>query len=198
VPISSVVRSSREGEPLGQSRHAPPPLTDECRCGAASRAARAWRPGSAALAAGAATSGSCSALSMKDRARDGCDGLSLRPLRRTSETVQVVRQMDRGSRHSGGSFPLGKGFTSEVIRPVRLGSSADGPPRDPPVRLLYGTEAGTWSHPSQASWSRSCPAIGVLGVLSAQSIDPKPRRCGSPQPERHRRAKRVSRSSACA
>src|SRR5256712_2901579 len=33
-----------------------------------------------------------------------------------SATVQVVRQMDRGVEHSGGTFPLGKGFTSEVIR----------------------------------------------------------------------------------
>src|SRR2546429_3379149 len=59
-----------------------------------------------------------------------------------SETVQVVRQMDRGVEHSGGSFPLGQGFTSEVIRTgaprlVRRWS-AEGPP----VRLLYGTEAG--------------------------------------------------------
>src|SRR5205814_10712016 len=59
-----------------------------------------------------------------------------------SETVQVVRQMDRGVEHSGGSFPLGKGFTSEVIRsgaprPVRR-CSADGPP----VRRLYGTATG--------------------------------------------------------
>src|SRR5438067_55257 len=33
-----------------------------------------------------------------------------------SETVEVVRQVDRGVEHEGGSFPLGKGFTSEVIR----------------------------------------------------------------------------------
>jgi len=33
-----------------------------------------------------------------------------------SDTVRVVRQMDRGTEHPGGSFPLGKGFTSEVIR----------------------------------------------------------------------------------
>src|SRR5260370_35012862 len=38
-----------------------------------------------------------------------------------SETVQVVRQMDRGVEHSGGSFPLGKGFTTERSR--------TGPPR---------------------------------------------------------------------
>src|SRR3989441_9371812 len=33
-----------------------------------------------------------------------------------SATVQVVRQMDRGVEYPGGTFPLGKGFTSEVIR----------------------------------------------------------------------------------
>ena len=33
-----------------------------------------------------------------------------------AKTVQVVRQMDRGVEHPGGSFPLGSGFTSEVIR----------------------------------------------------------------------------------
>src|SRR3977135_3610150 len=33
-----------------------------------------------------------------------------------SETVQVVRQMDRGVEHSGGTFPLGKGFTRAVCR----------------------------------------------------------------------------------
>src|SRR3977135_3323386 len=38
-----------------------------------------------------------------------------------SETVQVVRQMDRGAECPGGSFPLGKGFTSQGIR--------TGPPR---------------------------------------------------------------------
>jgi hypothetical protein len=57
-----------------------------------------------------------------------------------SQTVHVVRQMDRGEEHDGGSFPLGKGFTSEVIR---LGA-----PRivqwsgEAPIRLLYGTETG--------------------------------------------------------
>src|SRR6185295_4247209 len=59
-----------------------------------------------------------------------------------SQTVQVVRQMDRGDEHGGGSFPLGKGFTSEVIRTgaprIVQRWSAEGPP----VRLLYGTEAG--------------------------------------------------------
>src|SRR5881409_837325 len=59
-----------------------------------------------------------------------------------SETVEVIRQMDRGAEHEGGSFPLGKGFTSEVIRTglpkIIRRWSTDGPS----VRLLYGTEAG--------------------------------------------------------
>src|SRR5438045_8155662 len=57
-----------------------------------------------------------------------------------SETVQVVRQMDRGVEHPGGSFPLGKGFTSEDIRtgtPRLIRRSADD---GPPVRLLYSTQ----------------------------------------------------------
>src|SRR5256885_16378696 len=64
-----------------------------------------------------------------------------------SETVQVVRQMDRGVEHSGGSVPLGQGFTSEVIRSgaprlVRRWS-AEGPP----VPLLYGTASGGFGTP---------------------------------------------------
>src|SRR3989442_15070008 len=47
-----------------------------------------------------------------------------------SATVQVVRQMDRGVEYPGGTFPLGKGFTSEVIRRERPGSGVGGRPRD--------------------------------------------------------------------
>src|SRR3989454_6458202 len=59
-----------------------------------------------------------------------------------SATVQVVRQMDRGVEYPGGTFPLGKGFTSEVIRTgaprlVRRWS-AEGPA----VHPLYGTATG--------------------------------------------------------
>jgi PAS domain S-box-containing protein len=85
-----------------------------------------------------------------------------------SETVQVVRQMDRGIEHPGGSFPLGKGFTSEVIRTgtpklIRRWAS-----EGPPVRLLYGTEAKELVAPqSIMSGDR------VFGVLSAQSYRPE-------------------------
>src|SRR2546428_6746974 len=89
-----------------------------------------------------------------------------------SATVQVVRQMDRGVEHSGGTFPLGKGFTSEVIRTgaprlVRRWS-AEGPP----VRLLYGTEAGELVAPQSGVVVPILSGDRVLGVLSAQSYRP--------------------------
>src|SRR6266850_2080883 len=90
-----------------------------------------------------------------------------------SATVQVVRQMDRGVEHSGGTFPLGKGFTSEVIRTgaprlVRRWS-AEGPP----VRLLYGTEAGELVTPQSGVVVPILSGDQVLGVLSAQSYRPE-------------------------
>jgi signal transduction histidine kinase len=90
-----------------------------------------------------------------------------------SETVQVVRQMDRGVEHPGGSFPLGKGFTSEVIRSgaprlIRRWSS-DGPP----VRLLYGTEAEKLVVPQSGVVVPIVSGNRVLGVLSTQSYQPE-------------------------
>ena len=86
-----------------------------------------------------------------------------------SETVRVVRQIDRGIEHPGGSFPLGKGFTSEVIRTgapklIRRWST-DGPP----VRLLYGTEAKELVAPQSGVVVPIKSGERVLGVLSAQS-----------------------------
>jgi len=90
-----------------------------------------------------------------------------------SETVQVVRQMDRGVEHPGGSFPLGKGFTSEVIRTgaprlIRRWS-ADGPP----VRLLYGTEADKLVVPQSGVVVPILSGDRVVGVLSTQSYQPE-------------------------
>jgi len=90
-----------------------------------------------------------------------------------SQTVEVVRQMDGGVEHEGGSFPLGKGFTSEVIRTAapRLVRrwSAEGPP----VRLLYGTEAGELVKPESAAVVPIFAGDRVLGVISAQSYRPE-------------------------
>ena len=89
-----------------------------------------------------------------------------------SQTVQVVRQMDRGEEHSGGSFPLGKGFTSEVIRtgtPRIVRWAAEGPP----IRLLYGTEPGELVSPRSGAVVPIVSGGRVVGVLSAQSYRPE-------------------------
>jgi PAS domain S-box-containing protein len=90
-----------------------------------------------------------------------------------SETVEVVRQMDRGAEHDGGSFPLGKGFTSEVIRSgspkvIRRWST-----EGPSVRLLYGTEAGELVAPQSGLVVPILSGDRVLGVLSVQSYRPE-------------------------
>src|SRR5206468_10512741 len=90
-----------------------------------------------------------------------------------SQTVEVVRQIDGGVEHEGGSFPLGKGFTSDVIRTAapRLVQrwSAEGPP----VRLLYGTEAGELVRPESAAVVPIVSSDRVLGVISVQSYRPE-------------------------
>ncbi|TMC00440.1 MAG: GAF domain-containing protein, partial [Chloroflexi bacterium] len=89
-----------------------------------------------------------------------------------SQMVQVVRQMDRGEEHGGGSFPLGKGFTSEVIRtgePRIVSWAAEGPP----IRLLYGTEPGELVSPRSGVVVPIVSGDRVVGVLSAQSYRPE-------------------------
>jgi signal transduction histidine kinase len=89
-----------------------------------------------------------------------------------SQTVHVVRQMDRGEEHRGGSFPLGKGFTSEVIRTgaPRIVRWSD---QGPPIRLLYGTEAGELVSPRSGVVVPILSGDKTLGVLSAQSYRPE-------------------------
>jgi signal transduction histidine kinase len=89
-----------------------------------------------------------------------------------SQTVHVVRQMDRGEEHHGGSFPLGKGFTSEVIRsgaPRIVRWSDEGQP----IRLLYGTETGQLVSPRSGVVVPILSGDRTLGVLSAQSYRPE-------------------------
>jgi len=89
-----------------------------------------------------------------------------------SQTVHVVRQIDRGEEHDGGSFPLGKGFTSEVIRkgtPRMVHWSSEAPP----IRLLYGTESGELVSPRSGVVVPILSGERVIGVLSAQSYRPK-------------------------
>src|SRR3989442_5079493 len=89
-----------------------------------------------------------------------------------SETVQVIRQMDRGVAHEGGSFPLGKGFRSQVIRTGACPLSRGCPAEEPPVGLLYGTESGELVAPQSGVVVPIRSGERVLGVLSAQSYRP--------------------------
>ena len=88
-----------------------------------------------------------------------------------SQTVHVVRQMDRGEEHSGGSFPLGKGFTSEVIRTATPRIVA-WPDEGTPIRLLYGTESGELVSPRSGVVVPILSGSRVTGVLSVQSYLP--------------------------
>src|SRR5712691_5639875 len=102
-----------------------------------------------------------------------------------SATVQVVRQMDRGVEHSGGTFPLGKGFTSEVIRTgtprlVRRWSAGPPPLRDRGGRAGRTPVGRRGPDPIRRSGAR----CALRAELSTRSL----RRCGCPQPRRHRRA----------
>jgi signal transduction histidine kinase len=90
-----------------------------------------------------------------------------------SQTVEVVRQMDGGVEHEGGSFPLGKGFTSEVIRTAAPRLVRQWSVEGPPVRLLYGTEAGELKRPESAAVVPILSGDRVLGVISVQSYSPE-------------------------
>jgi PAS domain S-box-containing protein len=89
-----------------------------------------------------------------------------------SATVQVVHQMDRGVEYPGGTFPLGKGFTSEVIRTGAPRLVRRWAAEGPPVQLLYGTEAGELVTPQSGVVVPILVGDRVLGVLSAQSYRP--------------------------
>lgn len=90
-----------------------------------------------------------------------------------AKTVQVVRQMDRGVEHPGGSFPLGSGFTSEVIRTGAPRLIRNWATDGPPVRILYGTESEKLVAPQSAVVVPILSGDRVLGVLSAQSYQPE-------------------------
>ena len=88
----------------------------------------------------------------------------------TSQTVEVVWQVENGKELSGGSFPLGKGMSSQVIlkgRPLLIRHwSAEGPR----IQVQYAT--GT---PGLPESSVSVPLkLGehVIGIISVQSYTP--------------------------
>src|SRR5918911_2045695 len=89
-----------------------------------------------------------------------------------SGMIEVVRQMANGAELPGGAFPLGSGFTSQVIRSRQPQLIQEWSRRGPHVQLQVATERS-----ALIESGITVPIIGpvgheVLGVLAAQSYAP--------------------------
>src|SRR5712691_8419988 len=89
-----------------------------------------------------------------------------------SGMVEVVRQMAHGAERPGGAFPLGSGFTSQVIRSRQPQLIHDWTKQGPHVQVQVATDRS-----SLPESGITVPVLGpvgheVLGVLAAQSFAP--------------------------
>ena len=87
-----------------------------------------------------------------------------------AQRVEVVWQIHADQELPGGSFPLGNGFTSQVIRTGQPRLIRDWTSNGPPVQVQYATD-----RPSLPQSSITVPVLfddRVRGVLSIQSYQP--------------------------
>jgi len=87
-----------------------------------------------------------------------------------SQMVEVVGQMEAGVELPGGSFPLGHGFLSEVIRGRRPRHIRHWSVEGPPVQVQYATNT-----PGLPEATITVPLVvgeRAIGVLSIQSYEP--------------------------
>jgi PAS domain-containing protein len=87
-----------------------------------------------------------------------------------AQRVEVVWQIHAGQELPGGSFPLGNGFTSQVIRTGQPRLIRDWSSNGPPVQVQYATD-----RPGLPQSSITVPVLfddRVRGVLSVQSYRP--------------------------
>ncbi len=84
-----------------------------------------------------------------------------------SETVEVVWQIENGEELPGGSFPLGKGFTSDVLRSGQARLIKQWSREGPRVQVQYAT--GTPGLPESAVAAPLRLGEHVIGVLSVES-----------------------------
>ena len=91
-----------------------------------------------------------------------------------SETVEVIRQIASGTELPGGSFPLGGGLTSQVIRTGEPRLVRQLSTEVPPAQVQYASD-----RPGLPESSVTVPLLGardaapvVLGVISVQSFRP--------------------------
>lgn len=84
-----------------------------------------------------------------------------------SETVEVVWQIENGVELPGGSFPLGKGFTSDVLRTGQARLIKQWSREGPRVQVQYAT--GTPGLPESAVAAPLRLGDHVIGVVSVES-----------------------------
>lgn len=90
-----------------------------------------------------------------------------------SQTVEVVGQIDSGKELPAGSFPLGSGFTSDVIRSKQSRLIRRWSTEGPRIQVLFKAEAGDIKKPESGVTAPILWEDRVLGVLSAQSYAPE-------------------------
>jgi signal transduction histidine kinase len=84
-----------------------------------------------------------------------------------SQTVEIVWQIENGVELPGGSFPLGTGPTSEVIRTGRGRLISNWSSQGPRVQVQYATE--TPGLPESAVFAPLRLSDQVIGIVSAES-----------------------------
>lgn len=85
----------------------------------------------------------------------------------TSQTVEVVWQVENGAELAGGSFPIGRGFTSNVIRTGQARLIRRWSREGPRVQVQYATR--TPGLPESAAAAPLRLGDQVIGVICAQS-----------------------------
>jgi signal transduction histidine kinase len=88
-----------------------------------------------------------------------------------SQTVEVVRQVESGVELAGGTFPIGNGFTSQVIRTRQSQLIRHWSHDGPAVQVQYASN--TPGLPESAVTAPLVFEDQVLGVISAQSYQPE-------------------------
>ncbi|HLZ28706.1 MAG TPA: ATP-binding protein [Chloroflexota bacterium] len=88
-----------------------------------------------------------------------------------SQTVEVVRQFESGMELAGGTFPIGGGLTSQVIRSRQAQLIRHWSLEGPPVQVQYASN--TPGLPESAIIAPLLFGEQVLGVISASSYQPE-------------------------
>lgn len=89
-----------------------------------------------------------------------------------SRTIEVVSQVHHGQELPGGSFPLGSGFNSEVIRTGEPRLIRRWSQEGPRIQVFYATETDRLASPESGLTVPILLGQRVFGVISLQSYAP--------------------------